>query len=112
MDAFKPENHIFDYLSIHQAGILADLALIDPRRRRDKTQLADTHWHVPLFPVDPEYPLLGNPRDIRCIRVALDWFAGTHPILDQDFKRNRNGDTAEERTLVTNKLTLNFAAFR
>jgi hypothetical protein len=49
-DAFKPESHMITRYS--PSWNSRGFGPNDPGRRRDKTQLADNHWHV-LYPVNP-----------------------------------------------------------
>lgn len=92
-DAFKPESHMISLSSPswNSRGFGSN----DPGRRRDKTRLADNHWHV-LYPIDPDY---------RCAEIQ----SGSYDILELlrlvcrcapywiKFQGNRNGETDEER---------------
>ena len=92
-DAFKPESHMISLYS--PSWNSRGFGPNDPGRRRDKTRLADTHWHV-LYPVDPEYPCLGIPEGTYDVLELLRLVCKCSPYWIR-FQGNRNGDTDEER---------------
>jgi len=92
-DAFKPESHMISLYS--PSWNSCGFGPNDPGRRRDKTRLADTHWHV-LYPVDPEYPCLGIPMGTYPVLELLRLVCKCAPYWIR-FQGNRNGETDEER---------------
>jgi len=106
---FKP-NHI-RYLLIPASWKFSRLALtIAGKKTRQE------HLQIPLhvlYPVDPDIHASKSPRVHTMLLECLELvFAGT-PINWIRFQRKYgNGDTAEERRLYTNKLTLTFAGSR
>jgi len=106
-DAFKPESHMISLYS--PSWNSRGFGPNDPGRRRDKTQLADTHWHV-LYPVDPEYPCSEIPPGTYDVLELLRLVCRHTPYWIR-FQGNRNGDTAEERRLYE-QAHADFAASR
>jgi len=94
-DAFKPESHLISLYS--PSWNSRGFGPNDPGRRRDKTQLADNHWHV-RYPVNPDYPcseiLPGSYDVLKLLRLvcrnAPYWIR---------FQGNRIGETDDEKRL-------------
>ncbi len=94
-DAFKPESHM---ISLYSPGWNSrGFGPNDPGRRRDKTRLADNHWHV-LYPVDPEYQCTGIHSGSYDVLELLRLVCRHAPYWIR-FQGNRNGDTGEEKLL-------------
>ena len=92
-DAFKPESHMISRSS--PSWNSRGFGPNDPGRRRDKTRLADNHWHV-LYPVDPEYPCLDILSGFYDTLELLRLVCRNAPYWIR-FQGNRNGETDEER---------------
>ncbi len=92
-DAFKPESHMISLSS--PSWNSRGFGPNDPGRRRDKTRLADNHWHV-LYPVDPDYPCSEIPSGTYDILELLRLVCKNAPYWIR-FQGNRNGDTDDER---------------
>lgn len=94
-DPFKPETYMISRFapSWNSRGFGPN----DPGRRRDKTRLADNHWHV-LYPVDPDYACTEIPAGIYDILELLRLICKVAPYWIR-FQGNRPGTTDEERLL-------------
>jgi hypothetical protein len=94
-DAFKPESHMISLYS--PSWNSRGFGPNDPGRRRDKTRLAENHWHV-LYPVNPEYVCSEIPSGTYDVLGLLRLVCRHAPYWIR-FQGNRNGETDEERRL-------------
>lgn len=94
-DPFKPEAHMIERYrpSWNSKGFGPN----DPGRRRDRTSLADTHWHV-RYPLNPGYACVGVPSGQYDVLELLRTVAKDAPYWVR-FQGNREGRTNEERAL-------------
>lgn len=106
-DAFKPESYMITRYS--PSWNSRGFGPNDPGRRRDKTQLANNHWHV-LYPIDPDYRCPEIPSGSYDILELLRLICRHAPFWIR-FQGNRNGDTDEERRLYEQAHT-DFSASR
>lgn len=92
-DPFKPEAHMINRYkpSWNKRGFGPN----DPGRRRDHTNLADTHWHV-RYPLDPDYVCGRVPAGHYDVLELLRLVSKEAPYWVR-FQGNREGKTDEER---------------
>jgi hypothetical protein len=92
-DPFKPEAHMIERYapSWNNRGFGPN----DPGRRRDRTNLADSHWHV-RYPLDPDFACEGVPAGQYDALELLRLVARESPYWVR-FQGNREGRTDEER---------------
>ena len=94
-DPFQPEAHMIARYG--PAWNHRGFGPNDPGRQRDRTNLADSHWHV-KYPLNPAYPCQGVPSGQYDVLELLRTIAKDAPFWVR-FQGNREGRTAQGRRL-------------